>query len=116
MNLQCPNCSSEDTQKLSLLMTQAGLFAKIMRFGVIYAYNIWIPLVTFLSGIAFGFLFAMINGFLGLLVFVGILIAGYMARKWVKTKTRSQFADLRAQVQQDGFRCNRCAHTFIPAT
>ena len=116
MNLQCPNCSSEDTQKLSLVMIKGGLFAKILRFGVIYAYNIWIPLVSVLSSIAFGFLFAMINVFLGLLVFFGILFAGYSARKWIKAKSKSKYAEVPVQMKQNGFQCNRCEHLFIPAT
>lgn len=115
MNLTCPKCSSENTQKLTLVMNKGGLIAKGARFGAVYIYNVWIPLATVLGSIAFGIVFAMFNGYLGLLVFVGILFAGYAARKWLKGKTRSKFADVSDNMKQNGFQCNRCEHLFIPA-
>ena len=85
MELTCPKCKSEDTQKLTLV-TDKGLFGKMMRFGAVYVYNIWIPVASVFFGIAFGIAFGMFNGYLGFFAFVGILAAGYFARKWVKTK------------------------------
>ena len=115
MNLNCPKCGGEDTQKLTLVMNKGGIAEKGARFGAAYVYNIWIPVATVFFGIAFGIVFAMSNGYLGLLVFAGILCGGYYARKWVKAKTRSKYADLPAQMKQNGFQCNRCEHVFLPA-
>jgi hypothetical protein len=92
---------------------QAGQWKKA-RFGAMYLYNVWIPLATVLGSIAFGIVFAMVNGYLGLLVFAGVLFAGYKARKLVKEKTRSKYADLPVQLKQNGFLCNRCEHMFLP--
>jgi hypothetical protein len=96
-------------------MAEGGTLEKGARFAAAYVYNVWIPLATVLGAIAFGIVFAMINGYFGFLTFVGILVAGYFARKWVKAKTRSKFADLPAQMKQNGFQCNRCEHLFLPA-
>ena len=115
MNFNCPKCGAENTEKLSLVMNKGGLMAKSMRFGVVYVYNVWIPLASVLGAIAFGVVFAMINGYLGFLVFVGTLVAGYFARSWVKAKSRSKFADVPDQMKEYGFQCNRCEHLFIPA-
>jgi hypothetical protein len=102
MELTCPKCKSEDTQKLTMV-TDKGLFGKFMRFGAVYIYNLWIPLASVFFGIAFGIVFAMFNGYLG-----------FFARKWVKAKTRSKFADLSDNMKQNGFQCKRCEHLFIP--
>jgi hypothetical protein len=113
MELTCPKCKSEDTQKLTLV-TDKGLFGKMMRFGAVYVYNIWIPVASVFFGIAFGIAFGMFNGYLGFFAFAGILAAGYFARKWVKAKTRSKFANLSDNMKQSGFQCQRCEHLFIP--
>jgi hypothetical protein len=42
--------------------------------------------------------------------------AGYLARNWVKAKSKSKFSDLSAELKQNGFACNRCEATFLPAT
>jgi hypothetical protein len=115
MNLNCPKCGSENTQKLSLVMNKGGMMEKGARFGVVYIYNVWIPLATVLGAIAFGIVFAMLSGYLGFLMFVGILVGGYFARKWVKAKTRSKFADVSPEMKANGFQCNRCENLFIPA-
>jgi len=114
MDLTCPKCKSEDTQKLTMVTSATGLFGKILRFGVVYVYNLWIPLASVFFGIAFGIVFAMFNGYLGFFAFVGTLAAGYFARKWVKAKSRSKFADLSDNMKQNGFQCKRCEHLFIP--
>jgi threonine/homoserine/homoserine lactone efflux protein len=115
MDLNCPNCSSPDTQKLSLVMSKGGLMEKGAKFGVAYAANIWIPLATVIFAIMFGIVFAMMNTILGILVFCGVLYAGYAGRKWLKAKTKSKFADVAPAMKQSGFQCNRCEHLFIPA-
>jgi hypothetical protein len=115
MNFNCPTCGSENTQKLSLVMNKGGMAEKGARFGAMYVYNVWIPVATVLGAIAFGIVFAMSNGYLGFLVFVGILVGGYFARKAVKAKTRSKFADVSPQMKDSGFQCNRCEHLFVPA-
>ncbi len=118
MNLNCPNCSSPDTQKLSLVMNKGGLMEKGAKFGVAYAANIWIPLASVIFAIMFGIVFAMFNTILGILAFCGVLYAGYAGyagRKWLKAKTRSKFADVAPAMKQSGFQCNRCEHLFIPA-
>jgi hypothetical protein len=114
MNLNCPKCGAEQTRKLSMVMSEGGLREKGAQFGAVYLYNIWIPVATVIGAIAFGIVFAMMNGFLGLLAFAGILVAGFYVRKTVKAKTRPKFADLPIHVKQDGFQCNRCEHVFLP--
>jgi hypothetical protein len=41
-------------------------------------------------------------------------VAGFFARKWVKAKTKSKFADLSDNMKKNGFQCKRCEHLFIP--
>lgn len=113
MDLACPKCKSEDTQKLTMV-TDKGLFGKILRFGAIYVYNIWIPVASVFFGIMFGIVFGLFNGYLGLFAFLGTLVAGFFARKWVKAKTKSKHADLSDNMKQNGFQCMRCEHLFIP--
>ena len=115
MNLNCPKCGAEQTQKLSLVMAQGGVAEKGARLGAAYLYNVWIPVATVLGAIAFGIVFAMLSGYLGFLMFVGILVGGFYLRKIVKAKTQSKFTALPAQLKQDGFQCNRCEHVFLPA-
>jgi len=114
MDLSCPKCKSEDTQKLTMVMSASGLFGKILRFGSVYVYNVWIPVASVFFGIAFGIVFGLFNGYLGFFAFAGTLVAGFFARKWVKAKTRSKFADLSDNMRQNGFQCKRCEHLFIP--
>ena len=114
MNLNCPSCGSPDTQKLSLAMEKGGIAEKGAKLGAAYVTNIWIPVATVFFAIFAGIVFAMVNGYLGLLVFVGTLYGGYAGRNWFKAKTKSKFADLSAPMKENGFQCNRCAHTFIP--
>jgi ribose/xylose/arabinose/galactoside ABC-type transport system permease subunit len=113
MDLTCPKCKSEDTQKLTMA-TEHGLFGKILRFGAVYVYNIWIPVASVFFGIAFGIVFGLFNEYLGFFAFVGTLAVGYFARKWVKAKTRSKNANLSDNMKQNGFQCKRCEHLFIP--
>jgi hypothetical protein len=115
MSLNCPQCGGEQTKKLTLVMEEGGMAEKGARFGAAYVYNVWIPVATVLVAIAFGIVFAMVNGYLGFVIFVGTFFAGYRARKWMKAKTRSKFADLPPQMKQNGFQCNRCEHVFLPA-
>jgi ribose/xylose/arabinose/galactoside ABC-type transport system permease subunit len=114
MDLACPKCKSEDTQKLTMVTSATGLLGKILRFGVVYVYNIWIPVASVFFGIAFGIVFGLFNEYLGFFAFVGTLVAGFFARKWVKAKTRSKHADLSDNMKQNGFQCKRCEHFFIP--
>jgi hypothetical protein len=113
MDLTCPKCKSEDTQKLTM-SSDDSLFGKVMRFGAVYVYNVWIPVASVFFGIAFGIVFGLFNGYLGFLAFAGTLTAGFFARKWVKAKTRSKRADLSDNMKQNGFQCKRCEHLFIP--
>ena len=113
MDLTCPKCKSEDTQKLTMA-SDNSLFGKMMRFGAVYVYNIWIPVASVFFGIAFGIVFGLFNGYLGFFAFAGTLTAGFFARKWVKAKTRSKRADLSDNMKQNGFQCKRCEHLFIP--
>lgn len=114
MNLNCPKCGAEQTRKLSLVMSEGGIREKGAQFGAAYVYNIWIPVATVIGAIVFGIVFAMINGFVGILAFAGVLVAGFYARKTIKAKTRSKFADLSTNMKQDGFQCNRCENIFLP--
>jgi len=116
MNLTCPKCSSEDTQKLSLVMSQGGVAEKGAKLGASYGLNILLPLMTVIFSILIGVMFGLFNPLLGLIAFVGVLFGGYTLRKWLKAKVKSKYADLPAQMKQNGFQCNRCEHLFIPAT
>ena len=114
MDLTCPKCKSEDTQKITMVASASGLFGKILRFGAVYVYNIWIPVASVFFWIAFGIVFGLFNEYFGFFAFAGTLTAGFFARKWVKAKTRSKFADLSDNMKQNGFQCKRCEHLFIP--
>jgi hypothetical protein len=113
MDLTCPKCKSQDTQKLTMSLDNS-LFGKVMRFGAVYVYNVWIPVASVFFGIAFGIVFGLANGYLGFFAFAGTLTAGFFARKWVKAKTRSKQSDLSDNMKQNGFQCKRCEHLFIP--
>lgn len=114
MDLTCPKCKSQDTQKLTMVTSASGLFGKMLRFGAVYVYNVWIPVASVFFGILFGIAFGLFNGYLGFFAFVGTLVAGFFARKWVKSKTRPKFANLSDNMKQNGFQCQRCEHLFIP--
>lgn len=116
MNLNCPKCSSEDTQKLSLVMSQGGMAEKGAKLGAAYGLNILLPLMTVIFSILIGVMFALFHIVLGLAAFVGVLFGGFALRKWLKAKAKSKYADLPAQMKQNGFQCNRCEHLFIPAS
>ena len=114
MSLNCPKCSSEDTQKLSLVMSQGGVAEKGAQLGASYGLNIMLPAMTVVVGILIGVMFAMANPLLGLAAFGGVLYGGYTLRKRLKLKTKSKYADLSPQMKQSGFQCNRCEHLFMP--
>ena len=114
MNLTCPKCSSEDTQKLSLVMSQGGVAEKGAQLGASYGLNIMLPAMTVIFSILIGIMFAMANPILGLIAFGGVLFGGYTLRKRLKIKTKPKYADLSPQMKQSGFQCNRCENLFIP--
>lgn len=115
MNLNCPKCGADQTRKLSMVLADGGVLEKGAKLGAAYLYNIWIPLATVLGSILVGIVFAMISGYLGIIAFVGILVAGFYVRKAVKAKTRGRYADVPANIKQNGFLCGRCEHLFLPA-
>jgi len=115
MNLSCPRCNSESTQKLSLVMAQGGMMEKGAKFGAAYMLNIVLPLITVIFAIMFGFVFGMFSSIMGLLAFAGTLFAGFTLRGWLKGKAKSKYADLPSQMKQDGYQCSRCENLFIPA-
>jgi hypothetical protein len=115
MNLSCPKCSSDDTQKLSLVMSQGGVQEKGAQLGMSYGLNFMLPAFAVLIAILLGIMFAMANPIVGLIVFGGVLYGGFALRKKLKNKTKSKFADLPDAMKQNGFRCNRCEHLFIPS-
>ena len=115
MNLACPSCKSEDTQKLSLVMSKGGVAEKGAQLGAAYGSNIMIPMMTLVISVLMGIMFALFNFFLGVVAFGAVLFGGYSLRKWLKAKTKSKYADLSADMKQNGFQCNRCENLFIPA-
>ena len=115
MNLNCPSCGSQDTQKLTLAMDKGGLMEKGAKFGVFYFANVWVPFVTFLVAAMFAIIFAFIHWVLAVAAFGGICFLGYLVRGWVKNKGKSKYDTLPVPMRQNGFQCNRCAHFFIPA-
>ncbi len=115
MSFSCPKCSSEDTQKLSLVMSQGGVAEKGAQLGTSYGLNILLPAMTVVVGILIGIMFAMANPLVGLIAFGGVVYGGFALRKRLKEKTKSKYADLSPQMKNSGFQCNRCEHQFIPA-
>jgi hypothetical protein len=115
MDLKCPKCSSEDTRKLTLLMSQGGTMEKSAQLGVSYFSNIGLPMMTVFIALMLGVLFAFMNPIVGLIVFVGVVYGGFALRKRIKNKTKSKYADLSPAMKQNGFQCNRCENLFIPA-
>jgi ribose/xylose/arabinose/galactoside ABC-type transport system permease subunit len=113
MDLTCPKCNSQETQKLSMVMYK-GLFGKLMRFGIVFVYNLWIPVASVFFGVMFGIVFGLVDGYLGLFAFLATLVAGFFSRRWVKAKAKSKYADLSDNMKQNGFQCQRCEHLFIP--
>src|SRR5262245_32078487 len=75
MNLNCPKCNSEDTQKLTLVMNQGGMAEKSAKLGMAYGYNIMLPLMTVVIAFLMGLMFGLFNIVLGLIAFVGVLFA-----------------------------------------
>jgi len=115
MNLTCPQCKSEDTQKLSLVMSQGGMAEKSAKMGVSYGLNIMLPMMTFLIAALIGFMFMFIHFIVGVAAFFGVAFAGFKLRSYLKGKSKSKYADLPADMKQSGFQCNRCEYLFIPA-
>ncbi len=115
MDLKCPKCGSEATQKLTLVMSQGGTMEKGAQLGVSYGANIALPLATALFAVMFGILFGLMSPILGLIVFGGTIYGGFWLRKKLKDKTKSKYADLSADMKQRGYQCNRCENQFVPA-
>lgn len=116
MNLTCPKCGSENTQKLSLVMSQGGTAEKAAKFGSAYVLNFVIPVLTVFAAFLLGAMFGILNMAVGALAFGGVLYGGYTLRKRLKAKAKSKYEDLPAQMKENGFQCNRCEHLFIPAS
>ena len=115
MNLACPKCGTEDTKKLSLVMSQGGVSEKGAQLGVAYGANIMIPVMTFVIAGLVGFMFLLFNWLLGILAWAATMYGGFKLRAYMKAKTKHKFADVSPQLKQDGFLCSRCEHLFIPA-
>lgn len=114
MNLTCPKCGTEETRRLSLVMSE-DITGKGIRFGAAYMYNFVLPFLTIGIGLFFLVILSIFKFALGLFAFAGCLIFGYYVRKWVKGKFRPRFDDLPNNMKQNGFLCSRCAHVFLPA-
>ena len=115
MNLACPKCGTEDTKKLSLVMSQGGVSEKGAALGMAYGANIMIPMMTFVVAALVGFMFLMWNPLLGVLAWAATMWGGFKLRAYMKAKTKHKYADVSPQLQQNGFLCSRCEHIFIPA-
>lgn len=115
MKLSCPKCGTEDTRKLSLVMSQGGVSEKSAQLGVSYGANIMIPMMTFVVAALVGFMFLMVNPVLGVLAWAATMYGGFKVRGYLKAKTKHKYADLSPQLKQDGFLCNRCENVFLPA-
>ena len=114
MNLNCPKCGSEGTQKLTLVMESGGVLEKAAKMQVSYGVNVALPIATVFIAILVSLLFIS-NLLLALIVFAGIVYAGFAWRRKMKNKARSKYDDLSPQMKQNGFQCNRCDNLFIPA-
>jgi|SRR3990172_5147927 len=115
MNLACPKCGTEDTQKLSLAMSQGGVSEKGAQLGMAYGANIMIPVMTFVIAGLVGFMFMLFNVVLGILAWAATMYGGFKVRAYMKAKTKHKYADVSPQMKQDGFLCKRCENIFIPA-
>ena len=115
MNFACPKCGTEDTKKLSLVMSQGGMTEKSAQLGVSYGANIMIPVMTFVVAGLVGLMFVLMWWPLGIAAWAGTMWGGFKLRDYMKAKTKSKYADLAPAMKQDGFLCNRCEHMFIPA-
>jgi hypothetical protein len=118
VNLNCPNCGNDNTQKLSLLLNQTGreeMEAKGTKLIVFYGRNIVLPLMTVIFACLIGFMFALFSTILGFVAFVAILFGGFTLRKWLKVTQKPRSDSMSPGMKRDGFQCNRCGHLFIPA-
>jgi hypothetical protein len=116
MNLSCPKCNSEDTRKLTLVMSEGGSMEKGAQLGMSYGLNIMLPVMSVIIGLLMGLLFGLMFGsVVGLIAFAGTVYGGFALRKRLKAKTKPKYADLPVQMKERGFQCNRCEHLFIPA-
>jgi hypothetical protein len=115
MDLKCPKCSSEETQKLTLVMDAGGVREKGSQLHLSTGANITVPTATVLFALVIGIPVAMASPLFGLLVVAGIVYGGYALRKKLKNTAKSQYADLSPEMKHNGFECKRCANLFIPA-
>jgi predicted RNA-binding Zn-ribbon protein involved in translation (DUF1610 family) len=115
MNLNCPKCGSGETQRLLLVMDQGGITEKTVRTHNVVGANVALPIATLLFAVLFSMLFVGSSVLLAVLVFGGIMWAGFMLRRRILNASRSPYADLTPDMKQRGFRCNRCGEQFIPA-
>ena len=88
---------------------------KGVRLGAAYMYNIWLPLITIGIGLFFAVVFSFFSIPLAFLAFCGCLAGGYFARKWAKNKFKPAYSDLSGELKRNGYLCERCGHTFLPA-
>jgi hypothetical protein len=106
MNLKCPKCGSESTQKLTLVMDKGGTGEKVTKMGVSYGANVALPIAT----VFIAFLVS-----IAAIVFAGIIYGGFYLRKKLKAGAKGKYDDLSPDMKQSGFLCTRCENLFIPA-
>jgi hypothetical protein len=115
MDLKCPKCASEDTQKLSLAMQRGGnALEKSATLHSKFGANVAVPLATVLFAVIFGIPLLASSPVMGLVAIAVIIYAGYVVRGKLTKVSRSPFDDLPLAMQESGFQCNRCGHQFVP--
>ncbi len=114
MNLKCPKCGSEGTQKLTLVMDKGGTLEKAAKMQVSYGVNIAMPVATVFIAFLVSLIFIW-NLLIAAIVFVAIIYGGFAWRKKIKAKAKGKYDDLAPDMKQNGFLCNRCENLFIPA-
>jgi hypothetical protein len=114
MDLKCPKCGSESTQKLTLVMDKGGTGEKVTKMGVSYGANVALPVATVFIAFLVSILFIG-NLLVAAIVFAGIIYGGFYLRKKLKAGAKGKYDDLLPAMKQNGFLCTRCENLFIPA-
>lgn len=114
MDLKCPKCSSENTQRLALALEQGGALEKSAKLHSSFGANLAVPAATLLFVIIIGIPALAMSPLVGVVVIAGIIFGGFLLRKKVAGVAKSPYTDLTPDMRQNGFLCNRCGNQFVP--
>jgi hypothetical protein len=114
MDLKCPKCASENTQRLALAMEQGGAVEKSAKLHSKFGANLAVPAATFLFVVIIGVPALAMSPLVGVIVIAGIIYGGFLLRKKLAGVARSPYAAVSPEMRQNGFLCNRCGNQFVP--